>query len=83
MKTNSNGAFDDFEPVAMGGGGTDDHDLAGQEPNSQQNTYSTISTVDAEGRITVPPEIRQQLSLHLGTTVKLYKRDGAIVIEPQ
>ncbi|RJX50365.1 AbrB/MazE/SpoVT family DNA-binding domain-containing protein [Halonotius pteroides] len=25
------GAFDDFEPVAMGGGGTETHDVAGHE----------------------------------------------------
>lgn len=25
------GAFDDFEPVSMGGGGSDTHDLAGHE----------------------------------------------------
>ncbi|MFB6073516.1 MAG: AbrB/MazE/SpoVT family DNA-binding domain-containing protein [Haloarculaceae archaeon] len=25
------GAFDDFEPVAMGGGGSETHDLAGHE----------------------------------------------------
>lgn len=28
------GAFDDFEPVSMGGGGSDTHDLAGHEDDS-------------------------------------------------
>jgi AbrB family looped-hinge helix DNA binding protein len=28
------GAFDDFEPVSMGGGGPETHDLAGQEDDS-------------------------------------------------
>jgi AbrB family looped-hinge helix DNA binding protein len=28
------GAFDDFEPVSMGGTGTESHDLAGNETNS-------------------------------------------------
>ena len=28
------GAFDDFEPVSMGGGGSETHDLAGYEDDS-------------------------------------------------
>ncbi|WP_436900285.1 AbrB/MazE/SpoVT family DNA-binding domain-containing protein [Halovenus halobia] len=28
------GAFDDFEPVAMGGGGSETHDITGHENNS-------------------------------------------------
>ena len=28
------GAFDDFEPVGMGGGGSESHDLAGHEAGS-------------------------------------------------
>lgn len=28
------GAFDDFEPVAMGGGGSETHDIAGHENDS-------------------------------------------------
>lgn len=28
------GAFDDFEPVAMGGGGSETHDLAGHEEDA-------------------------------------------------
>jgi antitoxin PrlF len=28
------GAFDDFEPVPMGGGGSDTHDIAGHEDDS-------------------------------------------------
>jgi AbrB family looped-hinge helix DNA binding protein len=28
------GAFDDFEPVSMGGGGSENHDLAGHEGDS-------------------------------------------------
>ena len=34
------GAFDDFEPVSMGGGGSENHDLAGHEKDptfSEQN----------------------------------------------
>jgi AbrB family looped-hinge helix DNA binding protein len=32
------GAFDDFEPVPMGGGGQETHDLAGHETDSECST---------------------------------------------
>ena len=42
-----------------------------------------MTTVDSEGRITVPADLRESLDLAPGMVVEVYEEDGNLVIEPE
>lgn len=42
-----------------------------------------MAKIDDNGRVTLPPEIRERFHLEPGTTVRVEPEDGRIVIEPE
>jgi AbrB family looped-hinge helix DNA binding protein len=42
-----------------------------------------VVTVDSEGRIVLPQEVRERLGIEPGTEVDIHEEDGKAVVEPE